>query len=39
MTGRIHIDIFSTLDGVGQAPGGSRRTPRAASDTAAGRAP
>lgn len=22
MTGRIHIDIFSTLDGVGQAPGG-----------------
>ncbi|CAI9391023.1 dihydrofolate reductase family protein [Microbacterium sp. T2.11-28] len=22
MTGRIHIDIFSTLDGVGQSPGG-----------------
>ena len=36
---RIVISDFISLDGVVQAPGGRRRTPTAASPTAAGRCP
>ena len=28
MTGRIYIDLFTTLDGVAQAPGGPDEDPR-----------
>jgi hypothetical protein len=37
MRGRIVIDLFTTLDGVAQAPGGPTKTPAAGSCSAAGR--
>lgn len=39
MTGRITIVLFTTLDGVAQAPGGPEETLKADSRTAAGRRP
>ncbi|WP_370449121.1 hypothetical protein [Cryobacterium sp. TMT1-66-1] len=39
MAGRIHIDLFTTLDGVARLPVAPTKTPPVASLSAAGRRP